>query len=113
MRKQFTPKYKGTPGPKCDQTQVTVPDQNLTIRQLLDNHSRGLPMGAAALRAEFFDTEIPVIQDLTDIPKYKKSLQKKEKALKAKLKAEKEEREFQAQIIAGTEDIKPPKKVEQ
>lgn len=46
MRKQFNPSYKGTPGPESDPTQVTVPDQNLTIRQLLDNHSRGLPPGS-------------------------------------------------------------------
>ena len=34
-------------GKIMDQTVHTVPDQNLSIRELLDRHSRGLPLGAS------------------------------------------------------------------
>ena len=45
LRKQFSGKhyFKGV---KMDQTSVTVPDQSLSIRDLLERHSRGLPLDA-------------------------------------------------------------------
>lgn len=56
----------------------TIPDQTKTIRELLDNHSRGIPLGVNEQKGEYFDTPIPVFTDLTDIMEYKHQLKEKE-----------------------------------
>lgn len=68
---------------------MTVPDQNLTIKELLDRHSRGIPLGAPQLKGEYFDTEIPKFDDLTDALEYKKDLEKKKAKLEELLKSQK------------------------
>jgi hypothetical protein len=78
-------KYKGK---KMDQTVNTIPDQNLSIRQLLDRHSRGLPIDATQRQGEFFDTEIPRFDDLTDMVEYRKMLEEKHKQLTEKVNEE-------------------------
>tara|TARA_B100001175_G_C19509990_1_gene643147 strand:+ start:1514 stop:1924 length:411 start_codon:yes stop_codon:yes gene_type:complete len=57
---------------------MTIPDQTKTIRELLDNHSRGIPLGVNEQKGEYFDTPIPVFTDLTDIMEYKHQLKEKE-----------------------------------
>lgn len=44
-----------------------VPDQNLSLRTLLDNHTRGKPSTVAHLQGKFFETEVPNITDLNDL----------------------------------------------
>jgi len=88
FKRQFDATYKGAPRRKMDDTVHTVPDQNLTIRQLLDRHSRGLPLGASQMQGEYFDTEIPRFEDLTDMVEYKKKLVKEHEALTKKIEAE-------------------------
>jgi hypothetical protein len=66
---------------------ITVPDQNLTVRELLDRHARGVSLGAPQLKGEYFDTEIPKFDDLTDALEYKKNLIKKAEELDKKIKA--------------------------
>jgi len=78
-------KYKGK---KMDQTVNTIPDQNLSIRQLLDRHSRGLPLGASEKQGEYFDTEIPRFDDLVDMMEHKKQLVREHKDLTKKIENE-------------------------
>ena len=78
-------KYKGK---KMDQTVNTVPDQNLSIRQLLDRHSRGLPLGASQNQGEYFDTEIPRFDDLVDMMEHKKRLVQEHKDLTKQIENE-------------------------
>lgn len=87
FRRQFSKEQNWTPK-IMDETVHTVPDQNLTIRQLLDRHSRGLPLGASQMQGEYFDTEIPRFEDLTDMVEYKKQLVKEHEALTKKIEAE-------------------------
>jgi len=68
---------------------MTVPDQNLTIKELLDRHSRGVPLGTTQLKGEYFDTEIPRFDDLTDALEYKKNLIKKANELEKQIQASK------------------------
>ena len=98
FKRQFDATYKGAPRRKMDDTVHTVPDQNLTIRQLLDRHSRGLPLGASQMQGEYFDTEIPRFEDLTDMVEYKKKLVKEHEALTKKIEAE---QKAQAQKTEG------------
>jgi hypothetical protein len=75
-------------GKKMDSTLLTQPDQNMSIKDLLDRHSRGLPLGATQQKGEYFDTEIPRFDDILDAVEYKKSLQQKQKDLESKIKAD-------------------------
>lgn len=65
---------------------MTVPDQNLTVKELLDRHSRGVSLGAPEIKGEYFDTEIPKFDDLTDALEYKKNLIKKANELEKQIK---------------------------
>ena len=85
-------------GKTMDSSVMTVPDQNLSIRELLDKHSRGLPLGVTEIKGEYFDTEIPRPMDLTDIPRFKQDLLDREKILKQQI--------FQEQQTAKAEKIK-------
>ena len=80
----------------------------MTPKQLLLNHSRGLNSNAHVREAQYTDTEIPRITDLTDIAENRKKLEaekeqldllveieKKEKADKQRLKDEKAKKESQ------------------
>ena len=76
FRTQYnSPPYKGK---KMDPTVLTQPDQNMSIRELLDKHSRGLPLGVNEKKGEYFDTEIPRFENAVE---YKKDLIKKHKDL--------------------------------
>lgn len=90
LRKQFTAGYEGTPGPSPDQTLVTQPDMTMSIRDLLDRHSRGLPLTTNERQGEYFDTEIPRFYDLTDMLKYKQELMEKNKSINKIIKDEKQ-----------------------
>tara|TARA_B110000003_G_scaffold271674_1_gene306239 strand:- start:376 stop:744 length:369 start_codon:yes stop_codon:yes gene_type:complete len=67
---------------------LTVPDQNMSIKTLLDRHSRGLPLGVSEQKGEYFDTEVPRFDDLTDMVAYKKELAIKHKELMKKAEDE-------------------------
>jgi len=90
IRHQFNPEETFTEGKFFDQHTIhTVPDQTMSIRTLLDRHSRGLPLGASTKQGEYFDTEVPHFDDLTDVLKHKKKLKAKEKELINSLNKEK------------------------
>lgn len=71
---QFDFDYKGTTNKKTGKSQ-TVPDLNLTVRQLLTNHSRGLSNDRHEKKPLYFDTIIPQIKDMTDVEEYRETLQ--------------------------------------
>ena len=77
-------------GKLMDPDTKTVPDQNMGIRELLDRHSRGVPLGVNNRQGEYFDTEIPIFEDLTDMLEHKKDLQGKMREHNAIIKAEKD-----------------------
>jgi pyruvate/2-oxoacid:ferredoxin oxidoreductase beta subunit len=89
LRKQFTAGYEGTPGPSPEQTLMTQPDMTMSIRDLLDRHSRGLPLTTNEKKGEYFDTEIPRFYDLTDMLKYKQELMDRNKDINNIIKKEK------------------------
>ena len=97
--------YKGK---EMDSSTVTVPDQNMGIRELLDRHTRGVPLGVNHRQGEYFDTEIPRFDDLTDMIEYKKELQGKLREHNALIKLEKEKSKLDAQ----DSDSNPEKKSE-
>ena len=83
-----TPNYKGK---KMSDVLHTLPDQTLTIRNLLDNHTRGIPLGVNTRVGEYFDTEIPRFDDITDMVEYKRQLMEKNKEINKLIREEKKE----------------------
>ena len=82
IRTQFTGKIFQSSGFKKNMGKsMTVPDQNLTVKELLDRHSRGVSLGAPQLKGEYFDVEVPRFDDLTDALEYKKNLMNKAEKL--------------------------------
>lgn len=49
IRKQFRRHYKGSPGIIIDGPSQTVPDQTMSIRELIDRFARGLPLGSGQI----------------------------------------------------------------
>lgn len=67
VRRQFDPSYNGTPGIEIKGKSMTVPDQTLSVKQLLQNHTRGLPTGATNYEGIYTgDTVAPNFGDMVD-----------------------------------------------
>lgn len=104
LRKQFMKKKWNSSGFKKDMgVSLTLPDQNLTIRELLDRHSRGVPLGAIDRQGEYFDTDVPRFSDLTEMLEYKKELEEKRKELTKQINAEIEASKPQKPVVEDTE----------
>lgn len=73
IRVQFDITYKGDQGLTPEGVSMTEPDLTIRLGQLLERHSRGkeIPMQEPL----YFDTEIPSINDLTDVERYKEQLE--------------------------------------
>lgn len=94
---QFDLDYTGSNGVNIPSQSETVPDMNLTVRQLLENHTRGVNGQTSVRQPLYFDTVIPNIKDLTDVDNYKKYLNERlayvEEFLKNEQKLKDAERE--------------------
>lgn len=77
IKVQFDITYKGSDGKVMDGESETMPDMHLTVRQLLENHSRGMDSKVNIRQPLYFDMEIPTINDITDVDAYKAALEKK------------------------------------
>lgn len=75
FKTQFNPTYKGSPGTTYTQPSQTCPDMNLTVKQLLINHTRGIPSNVKIYDPQYFeDQEIPNFVDKTELHDYTQSL---------------------------------------
>lgn len=73
IRTQFNPTYQGTDGEQNTQPSCTQPEMSLSIQDLLKNHTNKI--GHATMRTpEYFDTEIPIFDDITEEIAYKEKL---------------------------------------
>lgn len=91
FRIQFNFEYKGDKGKKLDPKSNTVPDMSLTVRQLLQNHTRGIDNKVQEKQPLYFDIEVPTIKDITDVKVYrdllKEQLEQTNKFIKDDLEA--------------------------
>lgn len=107
IRKQFQV-YPGTYDDPCHGISQTVPDQSLSIRELLLNHSRGLPMPTAMREPQYLGVEIPTIYDLNDLIDNRERLEQVKNDINSELEALKKlEKEEKAKT--PQEPPKPPK----
>jgi hypothetical protein len=88
LKKQFQSQPYEMLGEENTMPSLTVPDQTLGIKELLINHSRGISSNVKNYEGEYYDTEIPIIDDLTDLEYYRQDIKRREIALKAKIKEE-------------------------
>lgn len=102
-RVQFDFNYSGTKGTEPKGESQTVPDMNLTVRQLLDNHTRGITGNVSSKEPFYFETEVPTIKDMTDVKKYKDYLQRKLKDTEEFIAEELEEKAYQKELEAERE----------
>ncbi len=86
IRKQFTSKPYDFPGEVNNSPSMTIPDMTLGVKQLLLNHTRGIHSDVGYNEPMYFDQEIPIINDLTDLDDYRQDLKNREKALNDKIK---------------------------
>ena len=88
FRVQFDVGYRGTKGKVMSQEQNTVPDMSLTVRQLVENHTRGHDSNVHVQKPLYFDMEIPVFRDLTDAEAYKKHLESQIQSINGQIEDE-------------------------
>lgn len=89
---QFDIEYGGTTGKTSNGKSDTVPDLNLTVRQLIQNHTRGHGNEVKVSEPIYFDQEIPTITDITDVDTYKEQLEERLKQVNQFVKLEKEQK---------------------
>lgn len=75
FRLQFDFAYGGTKGQEHTKDSKTVPDMSLTVRQLLENHTRGNNDPSIIKTPVYFDIEVPTIRDITDVEAFKEQLE--------------------------------------
>ena len=89
---QFDLTYKGSDGIKPDPKSETQPDMNLTVRQLLANHTRGVTGNIHEKDPLYFDIQIPAINDITDVEAYREALKTQVEKIDLFIKEELEEK---------------------
>jgi hypothetical protein len=112
IQKQFTDAFNGTQGKTMDQTIHTQPDMTMSIRDLLDRHSRGLPLTTNERQGEYFDTEIPRFDDLTDMLQYKQELMDRNKSINKLIKDEKKATAVAKENLKQKQDLQTSDKNE-
>jgi len=74
-RVQFDFGYRGSQGKQMSPDSDTVPEMSLTVRQLLENHTRGKDSNVEVRQPLYFDVPVPTITDITDVENYRKQLE--------------------------------------
>lgn len=67
FRKKYDVSYRGTRYKNNYGKSQTVPDMNLSVRQLMTNHTRGVLDVQSKEEMFYGDLEIPVIKDLSEL----------------------------------------------
>lgn len=97
IRVQFDLTYTGTPGEVNLEPSMTVPDMNLTVRQMLDNYMRSGDPGAVEVgEPMYFDMEIPTFEDFADVQAHREFLEKQVAAVDEWIEANKEAEDVEA-----------------
>lgn len=91
IQRQFNSKYKGTPSNIEFEKSKTVPDLNLSVRELIHRHTRGIGIKEAYKQGFYFDTIIPQINDINDIYERKAALRKWQNELDKEVRSAREQ----------------------
>lgn len=113
FRMQFDPNYKGAAGETSDKPSETVPDMSISIRKMLENHTRGTHSDVHVHEANYFETEIPRIDDITDLMLYREDLYERKAKIEEEIKAAnkaREELKNKQKVETPEQPEKPPQK---
>ena len=99
IKMQFDPNYNGSPGQVFKGESKTQPNMAIPIRTLLKNHSRNLPSGVAMFEGQYFETEIPIFEDMMDVEEWKDELMETQAALKEEIDKDVEAAKAKAQEL--------------
>lgn len=111
MRVQFDINYGGSNGKIMDQDSDTIPDLNLTVRQLLENHTRGKGNEVEVRQPLYMEFPIPNLQDMTDVYEYQKVVKEQLNNISTFIKENDIDTET-GQPRPKKESIHPPNEVE-
>ena len=100
---QFDLNYRGIDRDKSEGESQTIPDMNLTVRQLMANHTRGIDNKIHEKQAGYFDIQVPSIQDWTDVEKYKQQLERELVKTKEFIKKEQQDAKANKEKAAKAE----------
>lgn len=87
FRTQFNEKYKGSPYKNEYGPSLTVPDLNLTVKELMVRHTRGVGVGAIQREEHYLPEgmEVPSIKDFTEIEDRREELKQREKEIREEI----------------------------
>lgn len=91
---QFDLSYIPSQGATIEEStnpEMVQPNLNLTVRQLLEKHTRGTAGNIETKQPLYFDFTIPQIQDLTDVDRYQKYLEEQIQKTREFMKEQHEE----------------------
>lgn len=108
IRRSFNKSYKGSKGYEFTGESKTVPNQALTVRQIIERQKAGHTMEGAIRQGHYFESEeIPVFEDITDYYAWKEQMENRLKESKLKHEeASKLRRDIEAKLKEA-EDQKP------
>ena len=118
IAKQFQELPHNFKGHNNTMPSMTVPDMTLTVKQLLHNHTRGIHSDVSMNEPMYFDSEIPILDDITDFIAYREELKAREKALKLRIKEDNDKKlaeqekiikaaQNSSKSITDTQEVKP------
>jgi len=98
------PNYKPSEGRKFTLDSMTIPDDSLSVRQLLINHTRGL--GVVPTRQGIYtgDTVAPVYKDLTDQKNAQEHLREQIEFAKQQIEEERQQK-AQSSIDPSVDEV--------
>lgn len=88
IQRQFDPNYHNIQGEVNTLPSETIPDMSIGIKQLLINHTRGINTDIKNYES-MYDMDVPQLDDITDLEKFKYDNKIKQDKLKAKVQNEK------------------------
>lgn len=91
FKRQYQKDYKGVLYDNDSGKSKTQPSMSLTVRDLMERHTRGLETNEKVRDGIFLEEgqEVPNIQDMNDIQEMKEALQEKYNEINKKVKDEK------------------------
>lgn len=104
-RIQFDIGYRGAKGKTIDSNSLTQPDMSLTIRQLLEDHTRGKTNEVQIRQPLYFDMEIPQINDITDVDNFRQQLEDQLKNVNQFIETDKKKQRDEAEAKSKADQL--------
>lgn len=104
--RQFNRNYKGTPYQNESGVSMTQPSMTLTVKELMERHTRGLETDIRHKEEIYLEEgeEVPRITDLTDIVYMKEELQEREEQLKKQVEDDNRKAEARRKAEQSSKD---------